>query len=82
MRNSPIYSLPEVITPLLLIYGENDPDFPEQAWGMYHGLSRLGKEVVSASYKDADHYYGFWSTGQIMDFWERVLGWFDAHLGL
>jgi dipeptidyl aminopeptidase/acylaminoacyl peptidase len=79
VRNSPVFSLPAVTTPLLLICGENDPGFPEQAWEMFHGLSRLGKEVTLASYKDADHYYGFWSTEQIIDFWDRVLGWFDEH---
>jgi dipeptidyl aminopeptidase/acylaminoacyl peptidase len=80
VRNSPVFYLHKVSTPLLLIYGENDPGFPEQSWEIYHGLVRLGKEVALASYKNADHYYGTWSTGQIVDFWERVLSWFDEHL--
>jgi len=79
-RNSPVFSLHRVETPLLLIYGENDPGFPEQAWEMYRGLTRLGKPVALAGYKNADHYYGTWSTEQIVDFWDRVLGWFDKHL--
>jgi dipeptidyl aminopeptidase/acylaminoacyl peptidase len=80
VKNSPVFSLDRVSTPLLLIYGENDPGFPEQAWQTYHGLARLGQAVALACYRNADHYYGNWSTPQLVDFWQRVLSWFDEYL--
>ncbi len=47
---------------------------------MFMGLARLGKEVVLAKYKDADHWPGLWSNEKLADYWERVLSWFDEYL--
>jgi Tol biopolymer transport system component/dienelactone hydrolase len=80
IRNSPVFYLDQVETPLLLIAGEADQGCLRQAIEMFCGLRRLDKEVVLARYKDGVHHWATWSPQQIEDFWERVLSWFDIHL--
>ena len=79
VENSPVFHLDKVTTPLLLVHSEDD-DAYQQSVEMYGGLSRLGKDVVLATYKDAHHAYGAWSNDKLRDFWDRVLGWFDQYL--
>jgi dipeptidyl aminopeptidase/acylaminoacyl peptidase len=76
---SPVFHLDRVETPLLLICNDQDYSF-EQGKEMFMGLARLGKEVVLAKYKDADHWPGLWSNEKLADYWERVLSWFDEYL--
>ncbi len=77
---SPVFHLDKVETPLLLIHGDQDFTPFEQAQEMFMGLARLGKEVVLLTYKEADHWPGFWSNEKLADYWERVLNWFDEYL--
>jgi len=79
INGSPVFHLDRVETPLLLIGGDQDYSF-QQGKEMFMGLARLGKEVVLAKYKDADHWHGNWTTEQLTDYWERVLSWFDEYL--
>ncbi|MCW3100138.1 MAG: hypothetical protein JWL77_5756 [Chthonomonadaceae bacterium] len=80
IRNSPVFYLDQVETPLLLIVGEEDHGCVSQAVEMFCGLRRLDKEVALAQYKDGVHSWFSWSPRQIEDFWDRVFGWFDARL--
>ncbi len=80
IRNSPVFYLDRVETPLLLIAGEEDHGCAQQAVEIFCGLRRLDKEVVLARYKDGVHSWFSWSPRQIEDLWERMFGWFDAHL--
>ncbi len=80
IRNSPVFYLDRVETPLLLIVGEEDHGHIRQAVEMFCGLRRLDKEVVMARYKDGTHSWFSWTPRQIEDLWERVFGWFDARL--
>lgn len=82
IENSPIFYLDRVVTPLLIIQGELDQAVPPwQADQVFVGLRRLGKEVVYAKYAGEEHWEGTWSAANAEDYWNRVLTWFDKHLG-
>ncbi|MBM3236996.1 S9 family peptidase [Candidatus Poribacteria bacterium] len=80
IENSPVFHLDKVETPLLLIYGELDSSAAGQAGEMFSGLRRLDKKVVLACYLGEDHSPGSWRYPNAVDFWQRVLAWFDEHL--
>jgi dipeptidyl aminopeptidase/acylaminoacyl peptidase len=81
IRNSPVFHLHQIATPVMLVVGEKDDGIsPAQSREMYNGLERLGKEVVLLEYKNGGHHWSEWSEKQMTDFWQRVLDWFDDHL--
>lgn len=80
IRNSPVFFLDRVETPLLLIAVEPDPGHVRQAVEMFCGLRHLDKEVALVRYKDGVHNWAAWPPRQLEDLWERLFGWFDAHL--
>lgn len=80
IENSPIFYLDRVETPLLLIHGELDTSASAQAGEMFSGLRRLGKKAVLARYLNEQHWPGTWRYPNAVDFWRRVLAWFDEHL--
>jgi len=69
----------ELETPLLIVQGDLDL-ITLQSDEVFVALRRLGKEVVYAKYAGEDHWEGTWSAANAVDYWERVIGWFDAHL--
>jgi dipeptidyl aminopeptidase/acylaminoacyl peptidase len=80
-RNSPIYFLDHVHTPLLIIHGADDSTVPLFLAGqVYAGLQRLGREVEFASYKYEDHNESRWSYANQRDYLARMIGWFESHL--
>ena len=82
IENSPIFFLDKVETPLLLVVGAVDgvPAVP-QAGEMFSGLRRLGKKAVLARYEGEGHsQVTTWRYPNIVDYWQRVLSWFDEHL--
>ena len=80
IKNSPIFYLDRVETPLLLIHGELETRFTMQLGELFSGLRRLGKEVVWATYLGEDHDLGSWRYPNAIDRWNRILDWFDEHL--
>ena len=81
VQNSPIFQLDRVETPLLILHGELDVACPvSQAREMFSGLRRLEKDVILVEYLDEDHWPGTWRYPNAVDYWTRVLDWFDAHL--
>ncbi|MFO0916071.1 MAG: prolyl oligopeptidase family serine peptidase [Pirellulales bacterium] len=82
VRNSPVFHLRRVQTPLLLLHGQRDSfPGPDQSTEMFGGLRRLGKTAEMAIYPEAGHWYGSnWSEPQLRDFWDRVLNWFERYL--
>lgn len=82
VRNSPVFHLQRVQTPLLLLHGQRDSfPGPDQSAEMFGGLRRLGKTAEMAIYPEAGHWYGStWSEPQLRDFWDRVLNWFERYL--
>ena len=81
IENSPVFFLDRVQTPLLLVHGEADATVSAaQAEEIFVGLRRLGKDVKYAKYGGEGHYEGDWSYSNRIDYFERVMSWFDSHL--
>ncbi|MFC1713811.1 prolyl oligopeptidase family serine peptidase, partial [Candidatus Poribacteria bacterium] len=78
VENSPVFLLDKVETPLLLIHGVEDVVPIAQAEEMFSGLRRLGKRVSLVRYSDTGH--GYWSYDNVVDYWKRIIAWFDEHL--
>jgi dipeptidyl aminopeptidase/acylaminoacyl peptidase len=81
IENSPIFYLDRVHTPLLIVQGELDTAVPyQQANEVFVALRRLGKEVVYAKYGGEEHWEGTWGVPNVLDYWNRVIDWFDKYL--
>lgn len=81
LKNSPIYLLDRVRTPLLIIHGEAETTVPIfLADQIYAGLQRLGREVEFARYAHEDHSESLWSYANRRDYLNRMLAWFTSHL--
>ncbi|MCK4417638.1 MAG: S9 family peptidase [Candidatus Latescibacteria bacterium] len=80
IENSPVFYLDQVETPLLLVQGGLDTVPVAQSEEMFSGLRRLGREVVLARYHGEGHGPGAWRYANVVDFWRRVLKWFDEYL--
>ena len=78
IENSPIFFLDKVETPLLLICGTGDEVDDRQAREMFSGLRRLSKRAVLVRYPNEAH--SFDQGENAVDYWNRVLSWFDEHL--
>ena len=79
--NSPIFYLDRVQTPLLIVQGGLDRTVPpSQADEVFVALRRLGKPVVYARYEGEEHWQGTWGHANVVDYWTRVIGWFDRYL--
>jgi dipeptidyl aminopeptidase/acylaminoacyl peptidase len=82
VENSPILHLDRVQTPVLIVHGALDDAVPvTQADELFVGLRRLGREAVCARYEGEGHWQGTWGHTNAVDCWDRVLGWFDEHIG-
>jgi dipeptidyl aminopeptidase/acylaminoacyl peptidase len=81
-KNSPIYHLDRVTTPLLIIHGEAETTVPVfLAYQTFAALQRLGKEVEFARYEHEDHAERLWTYANQRDYLSRMLGWFTSHIG-
>jgi dipeptidyl aminopeptidase/acylaminoacyl peptidase len=81
LKNSPIYELKHVRTPLLIVHGEGDTTVPVfLADQLFANLQRLGKEVEFARYDNENHNEALWSSANQRDYAMRMLDWFTAHL--
>jgi dipeptidyl aminopeptidase/acylaminoacyl peptidase len=75
VRNSPIYFVENVRTPLLLIHGDLDYVPIQQSEEFYSALTRLHRPVEFVRYLGEGHTPR--SQANIRDMWRRLLGWFD-----
>jgi dipeptidyl aminopeptidase/acylaminoacyl peptidase len=81
LANSPVLYLDRVQTPLLIVQGGLDQAVPAaQADEIFVGLRRLGKPVAYARYEGEEHWQGTWGRANVVDYWTRVLGWFDRYV--
>jgi dipeptidyl aminopeptidase/acylaminoacyl peptidase len=78
IKNSPVYHLQNVTTPLLIMHNSGDDAVPfSEAMEMFTGLRRLGKKVWVLQYKDGGHgVYG----KSAEDFTIRLQQFFDHYL--
>jgi dipeptidyl aminopeptidase/acylaminoacyl peptidase len=81
IENSPLFYLDRVQTPLLIIHGTSDPTTPLSETGqVFVGLRRLGQIVEYARYAGEGHWEGDWNAANQIDYWERLVRWFETYL--
>jgi len=81
IENSPYYYLDRVQTPLLIIHGENDPNVPAfLSDELFVGLRRLGKKAEYVKYEHEGHAPQEWSYAHRLDYYKRVIDWFERYL--
>jgi dipeptidyl aminopeptidase/acylaminoacyl peptidase len=73
LKNSPVYYLDRVTTPLLLIHGDQDHVPIQGAEEVFTGLHRLGKRVRFVRYFGEGHLID--SPANIRDMWARIFAW-------
>jgi len=78
IQNSPVFFLDHVHTPVLLMHGDLDPVPIAQPEEIFNGLRRLDKPVTFARYVGEGHILS--RPANIVDYWVRVLGFFDHSL--
>lgn len=79
LRNSPLYFLDHVTTPILLTHGVQDSDVPlSQGDAIFTALRFLGRRVEYVRYVGEDHVIR--SFANQTDYWQRRLAWFDHYL--
>jgi len=79
IENSPVFYLDRVRTPLFIAQGtEDDTTAPFLSDEIFVDLRRLGREVLYAKYAGEGH--GFWGHANTVDYWKRMIDWFDGHL--
>ncbi len=79
LRNSPVYHVKKVTTPLLMLHNDKDGavDFT-QGIEYYNALRRLKKPVVLVQYKGENH--GLGKLENRKDYSVRMMEFFDYHL--
>jgi len=79
LRNSPVYHVKKVTTPLLMLHNDKDGavDFT-QGIEYYNALRRLQKQVVMVQYKGENH--GLVKMENRKDYSVRMMEFFDHHL--
>jgi dipeptidyl aminopeptidase/acylaminoacyl peptidase len=81
MKNSPVFHLDQVETPLMIVHGTADYCVPfNQAEEMYYGLRDEGKTVILIAYPGEGHLGNGTERWVIEDFWKRALSWYDKYL--
>jgi len=79
IKNSPIFDLDQVTTPVLIIHGTEDYNVPvTQGREVYTDLNLLGREVELRQYDGEGH--GQRDFANAADFVYSQIKWFDDHL--
>ena len=82
IAQSPVTHLHRAVTPTLLLHGEHDVRCEiGQSELLFALLSRAGVETELVRYPEASHTFPWTGpTSQRIDFWDRVIAWFDKYL--
>jgi acetyl esterase/lipase len=79
IRNSPLFSVQEITTPLMLIHGGLDAVVPmSQSEEMFTALSRLDRDAVFIRYWGEEH--NLKNPHNIRHKWAQILDWFNRYL--
>jgi dipeptidyl aminopeptidase/acylaminoacyl peptidase len=78
-RNSPIFYVDRVQTPILIIQGDLDYVAMQQGEEFFKALYRQGKRARFIRYWGEDHV--FTSPANIHDMWKQIFAWFDEFGG-
>ena len=81
IEQSPVFHLDRVGTPLLMLIGSLDYVPPANFGEVFVGLRRLGKEAEFAIYEGEGHWAGGWGFANAVDYCDRIIDWFDTHIG-
>jgi dipeptidyl aminopeptidase/acylaminoacyl peptidase len=67
--------------PLLLLHGTEDGAVPVHlARDLFVGLRHLGRRVALVEYEGEDHWWGSWTPEHQIDYWTRIVAWWEEHL--
>lgn len=77
MRNSPIFQVDRVNTPLMIVQGDIDYVAIQQGEEFFNGLYRQGKRARFVRYWGEGHVLE--SPANIRDMWQRIFEWFDQY---
>ncbi|MEM8780842.1 MAG: prolyl oligopeptidase family serine peptidase, partial [Cyanobacteria bacterium P01_G01_bin.49] len=75
LRNSPIFAVDRVQTPLMIIQGDLDYVPIQQGEEFFAGLYRQGKRAEFVRYWGEGHVLS--SPANIKDMWKRIFAWFE-----
>jgi dipeptidyl aminopeptidase/acylaminoacyl peptidase len=78
LRNSPLFYVDRVKTPLMIIQGDMDYVALQQGEQFFTALYRQGKRAAFVRYWGEGHVLE--GPANIRDMWQRIYGWFDEHL--
>ena len=79
IRNSALYTVHTMQTPLLMMFGENDGTVHwHQGVALYNIARRAGRNVVMLAYAGEDH--GLRKRQHQVDYHHRIFEWFDHYL--
>lgn len=78
VRNSPLYRLDRITTPLIIQAGSLDSGIVPFSDQVFVGLKQLGKDVTYLRYEDEGHLLEI--PANRVDYWERTLQFWNQHL--
>ncbi|HEX2166545.1 MAG TPA: prolyl oligopeptidase family serine peptidase [Longimicrobiales bacterium] len=79
MRNSPLFSIQQLNTPLLVAFGDEDGAVDwHQGIELYNAARRAGKDMVMLVYEGENHTLA--SKANQVDYHRRILEWFEHYL--
>jgi dipeptidyl aminopeptidase/acylaminoacyl peptidase len=78
LRNSPLFYVDRVQTPLLIVQGDMDYVALQQGEQFFTALYRQGKRARFARYWGEGHVFS--SPANIRDLWKQIYAWFDEFL--
>lgn len=78
IRNSPLFHVGKIRTPLLIIHGDLDPVAIQQSEEMFTALHRLGKQGRFVRYWGEGHVPS--SPANVLHMWNQILDWLNRYL--
>ena len=79
MRNSPLFSIQQMDTPLLVAFGDEDGAVDwNQGVELYNAARRAGKDMVLLVYEGENHSLA--NEANQLDYHRRIRAWFDHYL--
>src|SRR5690606_10291367 len=79
MRNSPLFNIQQLDTPLLVAFGDADgPVGWHQGIELYNDARRAGKDLVMLVYEGENHSLA--KEANQLDYHRRIMEWFDHYL--
>jgi dipeptidyl aminopeptidase/acylaminoacyl peptidase len=78
-RNSPLFYMDRVRTPLMIVHGDMDGAPIQQGEEAFTAMYRLGRRAKFVRYWGEGHVVG--SPPNVRHLWSQIFDWLDTHLG-